>query len=121
MPYLIQVDLDRQFIWVVVEGEVTASLIFEFSREASAIAKRHGFYRYLFDLRKGVGKVPSADIVELADNPEARGISRGDRRAMLVSYDVAGHALFQQVSDSRGYTVNNFSDFDKAINWLVDE
>ena len=46
------------------------------------------------------------------------GIRRNACRAMLISYDVDGHELFENVSVNRSYTVKNFLDSDQAIAWL---
>lgn len=118
--YEITVSADGTHIIIDIMAPMTVELGFQCGREASALGKRMGISRYLFDSR-GAPNVesvlPNYDFAY--KGLESFGFPRHSRSALLTDPDDMSHDFMETLFLNAGYEVRLFRDEAEAIAWLA--
>ena len=123
MPLELQIIRASEFIRIASPGKLDLNSSREVLRQLAGACRRRGIERALLDLRDlDPGPTPMLKPTELAilvnTFPEM-GFTHAQRLAVLYSADPhRGARLFAFIGALRGWTVQAFSDFEAALDWL---
>ena len=123
MPCELQIIRASEFIRVAPPGKLDFNSSREVLRELAAACRRRGIDRALLDVRDlRPGPTPMLKPTELAslvNTFHEIGFTHAQRLAVLYSADPhRGARLFAFIGSLRGWTVQAFSDFEAALDWL---
>jgi hypothetical protein len=126
MPLELQIIRASEFIRVSTPNRVDFNSSREVLRQLAAACRRRGIDRALLDVRDlHPGPTPMLKPTELAslvNTFHEIGFTHSQRLAVLYSSDPhRGARLFAFISSLRGWTVQAFSDFEAALDWLSTE
>jgi len=122
MPFDIHVIRAQEFVRLSGRGTVD----FRASRQAleslGAACRRRGVDRALLDVRELRSNLTPKEFSALVDMFREIGFSHGHRLAILhVAEQDRRAKAFSFLSSIRGWMVRDFTDFEKAIEWLSKE
>jgi hypothetical protein len=126
MPLELQIIRASEFIRVGTPGKLDFNSSREVLRQLAAACRRRGIHRALLDVRDLVlGPTPMlapGELASLVNTFREIGFTHEQRLAVLYSADPhRGARLFAFIGALRGWTVEAFSDFEEALDWLSTE
>ena len=123
MPLDLQIIRASEFIRLGAQGHFDLAASKAALAEIAAACRKRGINQALLDLR-GLRPGPKpvfspADLIELVNTFREVGFTHEERLAILYHSDPHHRArLFAFLSIVRGWSVQAFGDFEKAIHWL---
>lgn len=124
MPYSVEYD-PLGIISIKVQGELTITMVRDFTVEAVHLAKEMDCFRVLTDLQEATLKLSMVDVYNLP-NLTAEIASTADlqvyqfKRALVVLHDEKLAPFFENVSRNRHQNVKLFHDVEAAWQWLLE-
>ena len=120
MPVNIKVIRPKDFIKTTVTGILNFSVSRQALLEIASEIERSGEYEILVDTREAESMLSIADVFQLGEALAAHSLLRRSKIAFLKSIKDNKQAEFlETVTANRGVRARVFTDFEKALTWLV--
>jgi hypothetical protein len=120
MPFTIEYSQEADIIMVVVDGELSLSLLQELAGEVTKTVKKVGCRRILNDLRKAKPTKSTIDIYDMPGTARKSGVGLACKRALLVVEETDDFHFLETVFINQGHQVRMFTDLGAAESWLLD-
>ncbi|HET7650250.1 MAG TPA: hypothetical protein VFL15_06090 [Gammaproteobacteria bacterium] len=124
MPWTIDYLPDEKTVLIVSTGETTAADSGAQTKAAIELQAKHDARRFLLDYSKTRVSAPLAEIYNLPDYYQKRGVPHTIRIAVVFPADHYQHEkyeFYEDVCRNRGYTSRVFDNLEAAWAWLKEE
>jgi len=126
MSHTIIYNSEESVIEVKVQGDLFLSEAKEFITEAAQIAKEHGCFLILNDMREATVKLSMVEIYEMPKMIVAifalSGLNAYKlKRAFVAIKDMKDYGFFETVTLNRSQSAKYFFDMDEARKWLFEK
>ena len=121
MPHTIDIDTEQQLLRSVFTGPIDRETVEAFTSDALKALQEHGVARMITDFRAANMKLSCREIIELPTRLKKSGLSRTVRRALVVRKITEEFRFYEDVSQNQVFTVRVFTDYDKALSWVLNE
>jgi len=121
MPWTIEVEERDHIVRVVSDGPMRLVTIRQASAEAIASAPPDRTRKFLADERRMLPQLSTLEIFDLPGVLEDLGLRKADRVAVVYSKSSPKRSdfeFFENVARNRGFSVQLFTDPDRAREWL---
>lgn len=119
MDFKISVSEENKYLIIKVNVPMTAELGGRCGIEATALGKKTGISRYLFDLR-GFPNVDGATTSYEYVNRDMYllGLPKNERTALLTDSEDRSHDFIAHLMNNAGYNIKVFDSEQASIDWL---
>jgi hypothetical protein len=120
MPFTVSYSKQKDYIVIVVEGELDLTLLQNMAAEVSKIIKRKGCNRILNDLRNAKPAKRIIDIYNMPKTAKRAGVTQDCKRALVVGNRGSDFQFLETVFVNQGHQVRKFEDIEAAEEWLFE-
>lgn len=117
MAYVISVENKVDYLLIRVSGVLSYENESQLDSEIARVSEVHGIRRVLIDLRRVEGEMTAAEAYQLATEIPKPGLLRKEALVDVSEHSFTNY-LFGLVASNRGLNIRNFTDIDKAEDWL---
>lgn len=121
MTCTITPNIEKQYIYMKIIGDINRKFAMKYNIEAHLVGKQLRINRYLVDLTETVSNEPIIDQYDFAykDMKDVPEIDKSACIAILVSPEDHSHDFIEIVSRNNGANVTLFRDREQAESYLV--
>ena len=118
MTYTVNYDKKNDCILVVINGELTLSLLKCIAADVSEFVKQKGCRHVLNDLRNARPSRSTLEIYKMPAEAKKAGVKQSLIRALVVGDKLKEFSFLETIFVNRGHIVQMFETIDEARAWL---